>query len=106
MQVRSKIARGACNQPKAGCMGPVVCFSLIAMVKILPDKLQVWDDELARVAQKWADQCADVDYKDDYKRKDPHLFHDPHPQRKVGRNHKTYKANIYMPSNQLFSGFQ
>jgi hypothetical protein len=23
----------------------------------------VWDDELARVAQKWADQCADVDYK-------------------------------------------
>ena len=23
---------------------------------------QVWDDELARVAQKWADQCADVDY--------------------------------------------
>ena len=23
-QVRSKIARGACDQPKAGCMGPVV----------------------------------------------------------------------------------
>ena len=23
----------------------------------------VWDDELARVAQKWADQCANVDYK-------------------------------------------
>ena len=45
-QVRSKIARGACGQPKAGCMGPVV-----------------WDDELARVAQKWADQCANVDYK-------------------------------------------
>ena len=22
---------------------------------------------------------------DDEKRKDPHLFHDPHPQRKVGR---------------------
>jgi len=65
-EVRSKIARGACDQPKAGCMGPVV-----------------WDDELARVAQKWADQCADVDYLDDEKRKDPHLFHDPHPQRKV-----------------------
>ena len=45
----------------------------------------MWDDELARVAQKWADQCADVDYKEDYKRKDPHLFHDPHPQRKVGK---------------------
>ena len=26
------------------------------------------------MAQKWADQCADVDYKDDYKRKDPHLW--------------------------------
>ena len=25
--------------------------------------VQVWDDELARVAQKWADQCVDVDYK-------------------------------------------
>ena len=48
----------------------------------------MWDDELARVAQKWADQCADVDYKDDYKRKDPHLFHDPHPQRKVGKRWK------------------
>ena len=24
VQVRSKIARGACDQPKAGCMGPVV----------------------------------------------------------------------------------
>ena len=24
LQVRSKIARGACDQPKAGCMGPVV----------------------------------------------------------------------------------
>ena len=48
----------------------------------------MWDDELARVAQKWADQCADVDYKDDYKRKDPHLFHDPHPQRKVGKRYK------------------
>jgi hypothetical protein len=43
------------------------------------------------VAQKWADQCADVDYKDDYKRKDPHLFHDPHPQRKVGTRRKYQK---------------
>ena len=42
-----------------------------------------WDDQLARVAQKWADQCAEVDYKGDYKRKDPKLFHDPHPHRKV-----------------------
>ena len=32
--------------------------------------LQVWDDQLARVAQKWADQCADVDYKGDYKRRE------------------------------------
>ena len=54
-------------------------------LKFMTDKLQVWDDELARVAQKWADQCANVDYKEDYKRKDPHLFHDPHPQRKVGK---------------------
>ena len=38
------------------------------------------------MAQKWADQCADVDYKEDYKRKDPSLFHDPHPQRKIGKN--------------------
>ena len=53
---------------------------------------QVWDDELARVAQKWADQCANVDYKGDYKRKDPKLFHDPHPQRKVGEKaHNSYK---------------
>ena len=28
-QVRSKIARGACDQPKAGCMGPVVSYNLI-----------------------------------------------------------------------------
>ena len=84
-------------------MGPVVSYSFTVMVKILPDKLQVWDDELARVAQKWADQCADVDYKDDYKRKDPHLFHDPHPQRKIGRNLKYQKAN--KTSNYLFSGF-
>ena len=26
-QVRSKIARGACGQPKAGCMGPVVSMN-------------------------------------------------------------------------------
>ena len=45
---------------------------------------QVWDDELARVAQKWSDQCADVDYNGDYKRLDPALHHDPHPQRKTG----------------------
>ena len=27
IQVRSKIARGSCDQPKAGCMGPVVSVS-------------------------------------------------------------------------------
>ena len=48
----------------------------------------MWDDELARVAQKWSDQCADVDYKGDFKRQDPTLFHDPHPQRKVGQYFK------------------
>ena len=48
---------------------------------------QVWDDELARVAQKWADQCANVDYKGDYKRQDPSLYHDSHPQRKIGKQH-------------------
>ena len=47
------------------------------------------------MAQKWADQCADVDYKDDYKRKDPHLFHDPHPQRKVGKK-KNNPKQIYI----------
>ena len=39
---------------------------------------------MARVAQKWADQCADVDYQNDIKRKDPLLFHDAHAHRKIG----------------------
>ena len=59
----------------------------------------VWDDELARVAQKWADQCADVDYKGDYKRKDPHLFHDPHPQRKVGMRLRLICMNALLHFN-------
>ena len=33
-QVRSKIARGACDQPKAGCMGPVVSCTFFISVKI------------------------------------------------------------------------
>ena len=41
---------------------------------------------MARVAQKWADQCVDVDYKDDYKRRDPILYHDTNPNRKTGRD--------------------
>ena len=45
---------------------------------------QQWDPELARVAQKWADQCVDVDYRGDKKRKDPFLFHDEHSHRKIG----------------------
>ena len=45
--------------------------------------LQQWDPELARVAQKWADQCTNVDYKNDQKRKDPVLFHDTHAHRKT-----------------------
>ena len=45
--------------------------------------LQQWDPELARVAQKWADQCSNVDYKNDQKRKDPVLFHDSHAYRKT-----------------------
>ena len=45
---------------------------------------QQWDSELARVAQKWADQCVDVDYQNDIKRKDPLLFHDAHAHRKIG----------------------
>jgi hypothetical protein len=48
------------------------------------------------VAQKWADQCADVDYKDDYKRKDPHLFHDLHPQRKVGKRKNNQKQMMIL----------
>ena len=85
LKVRSKIARGACNQPKAGCMGPVVSVTNI-FLKIFPHHLtQVWDDELARVAQKWSDQCMDVDYKGDEKRRDPALYHDAHPQRKIGQ---------------------
>ncbi|XP_040567740.2 LOW QUALITY PROTEIN: SCO-spondin-like [Lepeophtheirus salmonis] len=67
-EIRSKITRGRCNQPKAGCMGPLQ-----------------WDPELARVAQKWADQCAEVDYKEDIKRKDPLLYHDKHANRKIDR---------------------
>ena len=47
--------------------------------------MQQWDPELARVAQKWADQCANVDYKGDIKRKDPLLFHDEHAHRKIGK---------------------
>ena len=49
--------------------------------------LQQWDPELARVAQKWADQCANVDYKNDIKRKDPLLFHDSHSHRKIGNKY-------------------
>ena len=45
---------------------------------------QQWDPELARVAQKWADQCAQVDYKGDVTRKDPILVHDKHADRKIG----------------------
>ena len=45
---------------------------------------QQWDPELARVAQKWADQCAQVDYKEDLTRKDPILTHDKHADRKIG----------------------
>jgi hypothetical protein len=45
---------------------------------------QQWDPELARVAQKWADQCAQVDYKGDITRKDPILVHDKHANRKIG----------------------
>ena len=65
-EVRSKIARGKCDQPIAGCMKPLQ-----------------WDPELARVAQKWSDQCVDVDYQGDLKRKDPKLFHDLHGNRKI-----------------------
>ena len=67
-EIRSKIARGRCGQPIAGCMQPLQ-----------------WDPELARVAQKWADQCTDVDYRGDAKRKDPFLFHDKHGERKTGQ---------------------
>ena len=82
-------------------------------------KFEVWDDELARVAQKWADQCADVDYvvrtpkiitfywpftlQNDEKRKDPHLFHDPHPQRKVGECQLTDNAKIALRSQDCES---
>ena len=43
---------------------------------------------MARVAQKWADQCVDVDYKFDIKRKDPLLYHDPHAHRKIGEDER------------------
>ena len=49
---------------------------------------QEWDGELARVAQKWADQCANVDYRGDVKRKDPLFFHDEHGERKTGKTSK------------------
>ena len=67
---RSKIARGRCGQPIAGCMRPLQ-----------------WDPELARVAQKWADQCVEVDYRGDKQRKDPYLFHDKHGLRKTGKSY-------------------
>ena len=51
----------------------------------LMSTFQEWDEELARVAQKWADQCANVDYRGDVKRKDPFLFHDEHSDRKIGK---------------------
>jgi len=37
------------------------------------------------VAQKWADQGAQVDYKGDITRKDPLLVHDKHADRKIGK---------------------
>ena len=40
---------------------------------------------MAKVAQKWSDQCADVDYSGDIVRKDPWLFHDKHANRKTGQ---------------------
>ena len=85
-EIRSKIARGRCDQPKAGCMWPLVRLSLFCAIEYIlkPSSFQQWDPELARVAQKWADQCADVDYRGDKKRKDPFLFHDEHSHRKIG----------------------
>jgi hypothetical protein len=38
------------------------------------------------VAQKWADQCANVDYRGDVTRKDPLLFHDVHANRKTRKS--------------------
>ena len=63
-----------------------------AMIIVL---FQQWDPELARVAQKWADQCAQVDYKGDVTRKDPILVHDKHADRKIG--------SIFLFSNPFFS---
>jgi len=60
-EIRSKIAQGRCQQPKAGCMKTLVKF-LAKKVSIKGDiylsflNFQQWDPELARVAQKWADQ--------------------------------------------------
>ena len=70
-------------------MGPVVSndLQLVVTISLTVISNKVWDDQLARVAQKWADQCADVDYKGDHKRRDPSLFHDSHPNRKIGRQH-------------------
>ena len=35
-------------------------------------------------------------FQDDEKRKDPHLFHDPHPQRKVGMLNDLFSANYHL----------
>lgn len=84
-EVRSKIALGRCDQPKAGCMWPLVSHNnMWSSFEIVIAAFQEWDPELARVAQKWADQCANVDYRSDIKRKDPFLYHDEHAQRKIG----------------------
>ena len=50
------------------------------------------------MAQKWADQCVDVDYKEDYKRRDPILYHDTNPNRKIGRDSPT-QIQLAIPQN-------
>ena len=47
------------------------------------------------MAQKWADQCTNVDYKGDQKRRDPVLFHDTHAHRKTRELSKQHARKIF-----------
>ena len=82
-EIRSDGIPGAKKELLKNCfVCQAVCVTLILLFD-LNLNFQQWDPELARVAQKWADQCTNVDYKGDQKRRDPVLFHDTHAHRKT-----------------------
>ena len=44
-----------------------------------------WDEDLAEMAQAWADQCALVEYSSGGSQQPKRLFHDARAKRSVGR---------------------